>query len=173
MHKNHPYPPSLPDREKLRLGKKSDLLTVLTQKTQHEPPSTFDVEVLDGTAVVHFLPASSVTTFDEYVSSGFLPHIMKHLETSKRVDVVWDTYITSSIKESTREKRGKGIQRKVTGQTKLPGNWPDFLCDPKNKQELFTLISSIIASTAWPKAGFHYIWHQSGWHRQQSLHDAM
>ena len=38
----------------------------------------------------------------------------------------------------------------MTGQTKLPGNWPDFLCDPKNKQELFTLISSIIASTAWP-----------------------
>ena len=62
MQENHPYPPSLSDRGKLWLGKKSDLLTVLTQKTQHEPPSTFDVKVLDGTAVVHFLPASSVTT---------------------------------------------------------------------------------------------------------------
>ena len=69
----------------------------------------FDVIVLDGTAVVHFLPANNVTTFDEYVSSVFLPHIMKHLETSRQVDVVWDTYITSSIKESTRETRGKGI----------------------------------------------------------------
>ena len=114
MHENHPYPPSLSDRGKLRLGKKSDLLTVLTQKTQHEPPSTFDVKLLDGTAVLHFLPASSVTTFDEYVSSVFLPHIMKHLETSERVDAVWDIYITSSI-ESAREKQGKGIQRKVTG----------------------------------------------------------
>ena len=109
MHENHPYPPSLSDTGKLWLGKKSDLLTVLTQKTQYEPPSSFDVKVLDGTVVVHFLPASSVTTFDEYVSSVFLLHIMKRLEASKRVDVVWDTYITSSIKESTREKQGKGI----------------------------------------------------------------
>ena len=43
----------------------------------------------------------------------------------------WDTYITSNIKESVREKRYKGIRRKVVGQNKLPG-----ICQ--------------IASTAWP-----------------------
>ncbi|KAK5916100.1 hypothetical protein CesoFtcFv8_001632 [Champsocephalus esox] len=75
---------------------------------------------------------------------------MKLLKTSERVDVVWDTYITGSIKESTREKRGKGIQRKVPGQNKLPRNWPHFLRDPMNKPELFTFLSSKIASTAWP-----------------------
>ncbi|KAK1891628.1 Protein U3 [Dissostichus eleginoides] len=83
-HENHPYPPSLSDRGKLRLGKKSDLLIILTQKTQQEPPGTFDVKVLYGAAVV------------------------------------------------------------------LPRNWPDFLRDPMNKQELFTFLSSKIASTAWP-----------------------
>ena len=31
-HKNHHYPPSLPDRGKLKLGKKSDLLSVLPAK---------------------------------------------------------------------------------------------------------------------------------------------
>ena len=75
---------------------------------------------------------------------------MKLLETSKRVDIVWDTYIPRSIKESTREKRGKGIQRKVAGRNKLPRNWPDFLRDPMNKQELFAFLSSRIASSECP-----------------------
>ena len=74
---------------------------MLAQKTQKEPPSTFDVKVLDGAAVVHFLSTTNITTFDEYANGVFVPHIMKHFETSKRVDMVWDTYITSSIKEST------------------------------------------------------------------------
>ena len=156
-HENHPYPPSLSDRGKLRLGKKSDLLNVLAQKTQPEPPATFDVKVLDGAAVVHFLSPTNITTFEEYASCVFIPHIMKHLWTSKRVDVVWDTYFPSSLKESTREKRGKGIRRKVSGQNKLPGNWPDFPRDPKNKEELFTFISGKIESTVWPEGKLVFI----------------
>ena len=39
-------------------------------------------------------------------------------------------YISDSLKESTREKRGTGIHSKVSGQTKIPGNWMDFLRDP-------------------------------------------
>ena len=54
-----------------------------------------------------------------------------------RLDLVWDTYLPESLKESTREKRGKGVRRKVSGQTKLPGKWMDFLRDSKNKEELF------------------------------------
>ena len=103
-YEHHPYPPSLSKRGKLRLGKKTDLLIVLAQKTQKEPPSTVDVKVYDGAAVMHFLSTTNITTFDEFVSGVFVPHIMKHFETSKRVDMVWDTYITSSIKESIREK---------------------------------------------------------------------
>ncbi|KAI9529079.1 hypothetical protein NQZ68_013386 [Dissostichus eleginoides] len=80
-HVNHPYPPSLSERGKLRLGKKSDLLIILTQKTQQEPPGTFDVKVLDGAAVVYFLSTTNITTFDEYASCVFGPHIMKLLKT--------------------------------------------------------------------------------------------
>jgi len=75
---------------------------------------------------------------------------MKQLESCRRVDVVWDTYIVSSIKESTREKRGKGIRRKVADETKMPGNWSDFLRGPNNKQELFQFLSDKISSTDWP-----------------------
>ncbi|KAG0724207.1 hypothetical protein GWK47_005234 [Chionoecetes opilio] len=66
------------------------------------------------------------------------------------VDVVWDRYLDNSIKESTREKRGKGVRRKVAGQTKVPGNWPDFLRDPTNKVELFQFLSEKIVSTTFP-----------------------
>ena len=103
-HENHPFPPSLSDGGKLCLGKKSDLLNILVQDTKKDPPDSFDVKLLDGAAVVHFLPCTNIVTFDEYAERIFVPYIMKQLEHSKRVDVVWDTYITSSIKESTREK---------------------------------------------------------------------
>ncbi len=73
--------------------------------------------------------------------------VKKHLDTSKRVDVVWDIYISNSIKESTREKRGKGVRRKVESRNKVPSNWPDFLRDSVNKQELFAFISDKIALT--------------------------
>ena len=61
------------------------------------------------------------------------------------MDIVWDTYIPDSLKESTREKRGKGVRRKVSGPTKLPGKWMDFLHDPDNKRELFSFITTEIA----------------------------
>ena len=58
---------------------------------------------------------------------------------------MWDTYSADSLKESTREKRGQGVRRKVAGQTKLPSNWSQFLRDPANKTELFGFLSSKVA----------------------------
>ena len=34
-------------------------------------------------------------------SDVFIPYIKKQLETSIQIDVVWDSYVTCSIKEST------------------------------------------------------------------------
>ena len=56
------------------------------------------------------------------------------------------TYIVNSLKESTREKRGKGVRRKV----KLPTNFPDFLWDLKNKTELFELLTAKVAEYDYP-----------------------
>ena len=55
---------------------------------------------------------------------------------------MWDTYQSDSLKESTQEKRGKGVRRKASGRAKLPSNWIDFLRDPNNKSELFALLTS-------------------------------
>ena len=150
-HENHPFPPSLSDCGKLRLGKKSDLLNILGKITQTDPPDSIDVQLLDGAAVVHFLPIANVVTFDEYADQIFVPHIIQQLRNSKRVDIVWDTYKVGSIKESTREKRGHGVRRKVAGKNKLPGNWADFLRDTTNKRELFTFLSDRIASLECPE----------------------
>jgi len=90
-------------------------LNVLASDVQNEPPSYVDVKLLDGAAVVHFLLTTNVVTFNEYVNQTFLQHIAKQLESCTRVDVVWDTYLPKSIKQSAREKQGKGICRKVAG----------------------------------------------------------
>ena len=96
---------------------------------QEEPSGSFNVRVFNGAAVNSGAPPNidwlAITTFDDYASEVFVPHIMRQLETSMRVGVVWDRYLDNSrpIKESTREKRGKGVRRKVAGQTKVPGNF--------------------------------------------------
>ena len=77
----------------------------------HNPSSTTAKDSFHstgGAAIVHLLSTNGVSIFDDYANDVFIPYIKKQLEASKRVDVVWDTYITCSIKESTREKRGKG-----------------------------------------------------------------
>lgn len=71
--------------------------------------------------------------------------------------MVWDTYIADSLKESTREKRGHGIRRKVSPQAKLPGKWMDFLRDSRNKEELFQLLTCKVADFACPPEKVLYI----------------
>ena len=141
-HENHPYPPSLSDRGKL--------FECSSPEDTNRASISFDINILDGAAVVHFLSTTSISTFNDYAGSVFIPHIMKKLESSKRVDVVWDTYIADSMKESVRERRGKGIRRKVIGKNKIPSNWPDFLRDSTNKQELFNFLSNKVALTECP-----------------------
>ena len=97
-HENYHFPPSISDNGKLRFGTKSDLLKVLAKDNQNDPPESIDVKLLDGAAVVHLLPTTDSVTFDEYADQVFVPHILNQLENCKRVDIVWDTYITSSIK---------------------------------------------------------------------------
>ena len=108
-HDNHTYSPSLLDREQ-QPGKKSDPLSFLSEETEKVTPVSFEVKVLDGTAIVHVLPTNSVSTFDDHATDVFIPHIRKQLDAAECVDVVWDSYITSSITELTREKTDKGMQ---------------------------------------------------------------
>ena len=110
-----------------------------------EAPSTFDTKILDGAAILHFLSTAGVSTFEEFANIVFLPCIKRQLEDADRVDEVWDTYLSNSIKGCAREKRGKGIKRKVAGSNKIPGKWQEFLQDSDNKRELFDFLSEQVA----------------------------
>ena len=102
---------------------------------------SFDFKVLDSAAIVHLFQTNSITTFDDYATDVFIPYINRQLDTAERVDVVWDFYVTCSIKESTWEKRGKGMGRKLAGKKKFRSDRLDFLRDATNKQELFNVLS--------------------------------
>ena len=97
----------------------------------------YDVIVVDAPAIVHSLPLDDIRTFDDYLNS-FNSWIHQRLQNSRRIDIVWDRYITNRLKESTREKRGTGVRTKVTGHAKFPMNFKDFLLNSQNKQELFS-----------------------------------
>ena len=118
---------------------------MIPQDGQPECPNVFD-----GAALVHLLPTVSVTTFDEYADSIFIPHLVRQLENCSWLDLVWDTYITDSIKASTRERQGQGIRRKVAGKNKVPTNWKSFLRDERNKEELFKFLSGKVISFKYP-----------------------
>ncbi|CAG9819991.1 unnamed protein product [Phaedon cochleariae] len=97
-------------------GTESDLLRCLDKYiTVESKPTDVDAVLIDGAALV---------------------------DTSKRIDVIWDIYIDKSLKASTREKRGKGKRKLVRENTSIPRNWNDFLRDSENKNQLFDLISN-------------------------------
>ena len=51
--------------------------------------------------------------FEEYAKKVFIPHLQLQLYYSKHVDLVWDTYIPDSLKDTTRKKTGQGVRRKL------------------------------------------------------------
>lgn len=107
--------------------------------------------------IAHSLPTNVASAFDGYADLVFIPYVLSPLQQSPRVDIVWDSYTPESLKESTREKRGVGVRRKVAGKTKLPTNWPKFLQDPTNKTELFEFLSSKVANINVPAGKALYI----------------
>ena len=141
-HENHAYPPSLSQFGDLRLGTKSDLVRCLEEmRDSLRDISSVDVLVLNGSAIVCMLKPVGPMTFLEYAESVFFPYIRSHLTYVTRLDVVWDVYIDDSLKSSTRERRGKGVRRRVAPTSKVPGNWQEFLRVSENKSELFEFLA--------------------------------
>lgn len=141
-HENQAAPPSLSVGGKIRLGTKADLLHCLElEEKQSANTPVVDVKLLDGAAIVQMLNPGMARTFQEYADQVFTSYVSTQLATTQRVDVVWDVYIPDSLKSTTRQKRGKGIRRRVAPTTVLPKNWSDFLRVDDNKTELFKFLS--------------------------------
>ena len=64
------FPPSLSDYRKLHLpSTKSELLKCIPPITQFEPLLFYNCHVLDGAAVIHFLPIAGAVTFNDYAEN--------------------------------------------------------------------------------------------------------
>lgn len=143
-HENQNSPPSISQHGKLRFGQKSQLLeclenTLSDQDTTESPD--VQVKVIDGAVIVNILKPKPNTTFEEYAKYVFIKYIQNQLKNAARLDLIWDRYLEDSLKGHTRQKRGKGIRRQVSGKTKTPSNWQEFLRIDNNKTELFQYLA--------------------------------
>ena len=81
-------------------------------------------------------------TFQEYGENVFLPYVINQLRNVESVDVIWDRYLPTSLKDSARSKRRKGIRGGVSPDPRIPRDWRVSLRVDGNKQGLFLYWSS-------------------------------
>ena len=144
-HENQACPPAPSDGGSLYTGTKSDLLTCLEEVSdaKTETPVTTCI-MLDGAAIVQLLKPAASKTFEEYAQQIFIPYMSTKLQTVSGLDLVWDTYLADSLKDSTRAKRGQGMRRRVAAAAAIPENWQNFLRVDSNKTELFRFLSAAV-----------------------------
>ena len=122
---------------------KSDLLPCLEQvHSAYSDSPKVTCTIVDGATIIQMLKPSSVKTFNDYAHVIFIPYLTKKIESVSRVDLVWDRYLSDSLKAATRAKHGTGIQRCVVGDAAIPRNWQNFLRVDSNKTELFAFLSN-------------------------------
>ena len=88
-HENQGTPPSLSDMGDLRYGTKSGLMSCVESLDMPDQ----DAKIVDGSVVVNMLSPKASWTFSDYAADIFLPDLIKLLQTSESVDVVWGRYI--------------------------------------------------------------------------------
>ena len=92
---------------------------------------------IDGAFLIHNLTPTSGKTFYQYAIQDVVPRIEQYGSKYQRTDVIFDVYVSQSLKAETRSKRGHRNRRRVTGNGKVPPNWKGFLRNEENKTELF------------------------------------
>ena len=119
---------NISDNGKLKTGNKADLLGLLEAfLSSHDTDCnhTVDAVILDGAAIVNMLPPCNSSTFSDYADQKFGPYVMNQLQHANIIDVVFDTYLSVSLKAETLSKRSKrrsGIHRGVEKSSPVPGN---------------------------------------------------
>ena len=143
-------PPALSCGGKQQIGTKADLLHCFESCVASKPQSTPEVNaiILDGADVVHMLHPGTAKTFQENADFVFGPYISSQIDKTSRVDVVWNVCLPDSLKRTTRQKRGKGVRRRVSPSATIPKSWKDFLRVDDNKTELFKFLAQHVTGLA-------------------------
>ena len=121
-HEYRACPPSLSTAGKLHLATKSDILVCLEglAEAQSVAPIATNL-VIDGAALVQMLKPGAAKTFEDYAHQVVIPYILSQLNTVSRLDLVWDSYVTDSLKSTARAKRGKGVRWRFIASAPIPG----------------------------------------------------
>ena len=122
-HENHTFPVSLSEYGKLRKCAKSDFIQCLSQEAEpaYEIP-VVDALVIDGAALVHMnVPDVTSKTFVDYCDTQITNKIKQLAQNVSRLDVVFDVYKKTTLKQDTRDGRGKsdGIRISVRKDTPI------------------------------------------------------
>ena len=128
-HESQKYPPALSKNGELRGGDKAELLSCIKEVCINDDTSpSASAAVLEGSVLVNMIKPGK-----EYAEKLFVPRVQREIELYERVDVVFDTYKMDSLKSTARQKRGKGIRRKVEARSQAPSNWASFVRIDENK----------------------------------------
>ena len=153
-HETLVHPPTHTKSGQLRSGEKAEILprlkSLISDSATTVSMPLVDGAVLEGSVLANQLKPGKNQSFSHYGQEVFLPFIRRYQQRSKasRVDVVFDTYPLISLKNTTREKRGCGIRRKVVHSSIAPTNWNTFLRSSENKTELFRFLSHEICKNS-------------------------
>ena len=97
-------------------SKKSGLLSCFDDGADVAPPSSFHVKVSDGPAVVHALSIEEAKTFNDYSDKVFLPWMERTLQSTGRIDIIWDVYRPRALKNQREKKEGRVLEGKSVAQ---------------------------------------------------------
>ena len=152
-HETLSHPPALAKNGQMRSGDKTDILPHLkkfiVEPTDHlTGMPEVDAVVMEGSVLVNLIKPNKNNSFSQYAEDTLFPYLTRYQRNSQaiRVDMVFDTYPSVSLKGITRLKRGEGVRRKVTSSSITPSNWKGFLRSSENKTELFRFLSAEIFS---------------------------
>ena len=156
----HWFAPSISNYGELYLpGNKSDLVKeIVTDFYMIPEDTTIDTYIFDGGRLPYWVRPKPNATFSQYLAD-----IIKFLELLfhwyARMDIVFDVYRKDSLKAATREKRGRGVRRRVAGANKAPSNWAQFLRDSENKDELNTFLAEGITAHSYSSGKQVFVTH--------------
>ncbi|KAG1677172.1 putative protein in type-1 retrotransposable element R1DM [Nymphon striatum] len=139
----------------LRTGNKAILVDVMTKDIVCPPQVVLDGSsclVVDGQAAVVALgKPENVDNFGQF-GDAFVKHISDAGQHFNRVDVTFDRYHDSAIKEGTRNKRSKTtrpIGRIIESRdVPVPHKWKNLLALPANKEDLAAFLSNELITNA-------------------------
>ena len=140
----------------LRKTNKSMLLAELEKLVDVQPnlPDNTNIStahIYDAMAMIQSMKITALCTFGELATRLYnLVTAPLGKNGCQRLDIVFDTYLSLSIKAAEREKRGasEGLEVQIhSHSTKLPKQWSKYISNIKNKSNLCVFLSEALCDS--------------------------